>query len=118
MKSKIKAIFKDSLYSNSLFLMISTGVMSVFGFVFWIICARLFTAEEVGLATTIISVMGLITSFSLLGLGTGLIRYLPNSERKNDKINTCFTLVGVVSVIVTTIFILGMNHIGVALFSS
>lgn len=100
----------DPLYRNSLYLMISTGIMSVFGFLFWMINARLFTAEEVGLATTLISVMSLITNFSLLGLGTGLIRYLAKSKRKNDKINTCFTLVGIVSVIVSAIFILGISH--------
>jgi O-antigen/teichoic acid export membrane protein len=103
-------IMKDSLYKNSFFLMVSTGVMALFGFVFWMICARLFSAEQVGIATTIISVMSLITSFSLLGVGTGLVRYLPKSKRKNDKINTCFTLVAVVSVIVATFFLLGINH--------
>ncbi len=106
---KASFIPKDSLYKNSLYLMIGTFVMSVFGFIFWMINARLFTTEQVGLATTIISVMGLITSFSLLGLNTGLIRYLPKSERKNDKINTCFTLVALVTVMITTIFLLGLS---------
>ncbi|HDZ61493.1 MAG TPA: hypothetical protein ENH46_07310, partial [Candidatus Pacearchaeota archaeon] len=41
------------------------------------IIARMFAIYEVGLATTIISVMGLITGFSVLGLNIGLIRYLP-----------------------------------------
>ncbi len=100
---------KDPLYRNSIYLMMGTIVLSAFGFVFWMINARLFTAEEVGLATTLISVMSLITTFSLLGLGTGLIRYLAKSERKNDKINTCLTLVGIVSVIVSAIFILGVS---------
>ena len=35
------------------------------------ICARLFSVEEIGLATTIISVMGLIVGFSILGLNIG-----------------------------------------------
>lgn len=109
MKKFYNKVMGDSLYKNSIFLMISTVILSGFGFVFWIINARLFTAEEVGLATTLISVMTLITTFSLLGLGTGLIRYLPKSKRKNDKINTCFTLVGIVSIIVSAIFILGIS---------
>lgn len=109
MKKLYNKIMKDPLYKNSLYLMISSVVMAVFGFFFWMINARLFTAEEVGLATTIISVMALITTFSLLGLGTGLIRYLPKSKRKNDKVNTCLTLVGIVSIIVSAIFILGIS---------
>ena len=68
--------------------MLSTGVMAVFGFFFWIINARLYSAEQVGIGTTIISTMTLIPSFSILGLGNGLIKYLPMSDRKNKKIST------------------------------
>jgi len=95
----------DSLYRNSIYLMLSTGVMAVFGFFFWIINARLYSAEQVGIGTTLISVMTLITSFSILGLGTGLIRYLPTSERKNKKINTSFTLVGLTSIFISIFFL-------------
>jgi len=106
---KTSFIPKDSLYRNSLYLMIGTFVMSVFGFIFWMINARLFTTEQVGLATTIISVMSLITSFSLLGLNTGLIRYLPKSEKKNQKINTCFALVAIVTIMISSIFLLSIR---------
>ncbi len=99
----------DSLYKNSIYLMASTGIMSVLGFVFWIIVARYFDPPEVGLATAIISVMGLITGLSTLGLNVALIRFLPNSKRKNDKINTTFTLVTIVTIIITSIYLMGIN---------
>jgi len=99
-------IMNDSLYRNSIYLMLSTLIMSVFGFIFWMINARLFTTEQVGLATTIISASVLITSISALGLGAGLIRYLPKSERKNQKINTCFTLIALFTIVVSVIFLL------------
>jgi len=54
----VKRIMNDSLYKNSIYLMISTGIMAVLGFVFWLVIARLFNTHDVGLATTIISVMG------------------------------------------------------------
>jgi len=81
-------LVNDSPYRNSIYLMLSTGVMAVFGFFFWIINVRLYSAEQVGIGTTFISIMTLISSFSILGLGSELIRYLPTSERKNKKINT------------------------------
>ena len=91
MKKTISKLYNylsnDSLYRNSIYLMLNTGVMAVFGFFFWMINARLYSAEQVGIGTTLISIMTLISSFSVLGLGTGLIRYLPTSERKNKKIN-------------------------------
>ena len=77
----------DSLYRNSIYLMLSTGGMAVFGFFFWIINVGLYSAEQVGNGTTLISIMTLISSFSVLGLGNRLIRYLLTSERKNKKIN-------------------------------
>ncbi|OGM10695.1 hypothetical protein A2Z22_05305 [Candidatus Woesebacteria bacterium RBG_16_34_12] len=99
----------DSLYRNSIYLMASTAVMAVFGFFFWIINARLFTTEQVGLGTTLISVLSLISSISLMGLNIGIIKYLPTSNRKTEKINTSFTLVGIVSLIASLIFILGLE---------
>lgn len=110
LKGKLEKVMGDSLYRNSLYLMFSSGVMAVFGFLFWLICARLFAAEDIGLATTIISVMGLIASFSVLGLNTGMIRYLPNSKNKNKIINTSFTVVALVTVIVSCIFLLGIKQ--------
>ncbi len=109
LKDKYNQIMGDSLYKNSIYLMASSGVMAGFGFFFWLICARLFAAEDIGLATTIISIMGLIASISVLGLNSGLIRYLPTSKEKNKKINTCFTVVALVAVIVSSIFLLGIE---------
>ena len=95
----------DSLFRNSIYLMSSTGVMAVFGFFFWIINARLYSAEQVGIGTTLISIMTLISSFSLLGLRNSLIKYLPTSDKKNEKINTSFTLVGLTSIFISIFFL-------------
>lgn len=99
----------DSLYRNSLYLMSSTAVMAFFGFFFWIINARLFSSEQVGIATALISVVTLISSFSLLGLNNGIVRYLPTSERKNQKINTSFTLVALASALIAFIYLVFIN---------
>ena len=85
--------------------MLSTGVLAVFGFFFWIINARLYSAEQVGIGTTLISIMTLISSFSLLGLGNSLIKYLPTSDKKNEKINTSFMLVGLTSIFISIFFL-------------
>ncbi|HLC78682.1 MAG TPA: archaeosortase/exosortase family protein [Candidatus Nanoarchaeia archaeon] len=109
LRSKYKKIMSDSLYRNSVYLMVSTLIMSLLGFIFWMIGARLFTTEQVGLATTLISVTGLISSFSLLGLNTGLVRYLPNSKDKDKKINTSFALVAILAIIISSFFLLSTN---------
>lgn len=97
---------EDSLYSNSIYLMLGTAVMAFFGFFFWVINTRLFKPEQVGIATTLISVVTLISSFGMLGLGSGLIKYLPTSERKNRKINTSFTLVILTTASISIIYLI------------
>jgi O-antigen/teichoic acid export membrane protein len=96
----------DSLYRNSIYLMLSTGVMTFLGFFFWIINAHRYSTEQVGIGTTLISIMTLISSFSILGLGNGLIRYLPTSERKNKKISTSFSLVALMSILISVIYLI------------
>jgi len=83
--------------------------MAFFGFFFWIIIARLFKPDQVGIATTLISVLTLISSFSLLGFNNGIIRYLPTSERKNQKINTAFTLVAIASALISLVYLVFIN---------
>jgi len=83
--------------------------MSFFGFFFWIINARFYSIEQVGIATTLISVVTLISSFSMLGLNSGIIRYLPTSERKNQIINTSFTLVTLASALMASTYLILIN---------
>jgi len=99
----------DSLFRNSIYLMLSTCIMAGFGFFFWIMIARLYTTEQIGLATTMISIIGLITSFSLLGLNIGLIRFLPKSKKRNEQINTCFSVTTLATLIILAIFLFGLK---------
>lgn len=96
---------QDSLYRNSIYLMLSTAIMALLGFFFWILCAHVFSPEQVGIATTLISVMTLISTFSILGLGNSIIKYLPTSDRKNDNVNTSLTLVGVTAIIISVFYL-------------
>ena len=108
-KKILNYLKNNSLYRNSIYLITGTFLMSGFGFFFWMINARLFTPEQIGLATTIISVMGTITSFSLLGLNISLIRYLPKSKRKSDMINTCFSSVALTTITISTFFLINIR---------
>ncbi len=99
----------DPLYRSSIYVMASTGVMAILGFIFWIFVARVFSTENVGIATTLISVMALISNFSLLGFNVSLIRYLPKSSNRDDKINSVFILVILASIISTLIFLIGLK---------
>ena len=105
LKKIFSRVMSDSLYRNSLYLMASTVVTAGFGFIFWILNARLYTAEEIGIATTIISGTALIAQFSLLGLKNGIIRFLPESKTKNNKINTASNIVTIVALALSSLYI-------------
>src|SRR5882724_9235528 len=108
-KTVYKHIMTDPLYKNSLFSMASTFLLGGLGFVFWIIIARLYKTESVGIATTLISVMTLLSSFTILGLNVSLNRYLPKSTNKNDLINSSFVVVTFVTLLTSSIFLLGVQ---------
>lgn len=110
MFKKIINHFKnDHLYRNSIYLILSTTVMAGLGFFFWLITARLFPTREVGIATTLVSLSTLLSSFTLLGLNISLNRFLPKSEEKNKMISSTSILVIIASIIITVIFLIGIN---------
>ena len=82
----------DHLVRNSLFLMLSTWTMGLFGFVFWLLAAHLCSSVSIGQATTVISAMSVIAYVSDLGLSQTLIRVLPTSRDANAEINTALVL--------------------------
>src|SRR6478736_4414991 len=59
---------RDKIVRNSLLLMIASGLMGVFGFVFWLVVARLYSPAQVGAASSLISAVNLIAYLSLVGL--------------------------------------------------
>src|SRR3984957_12777275 len=106
LKKIYKHIMHDSLYRNSVYLMASTLITAMFGFVFWIMNARLFPPEQIGIATTILSATTLIIQFSLLGLKNGIIRYLPPSSEKDKQINTGSNIIIIFTAALSIIYIL------------
>ncbi len=70
----------DSLIRNSFYIMAVTIVTSILGFVFWLVAARRFTAEEVGLSAALVSAMTLVSLLSNLGINTALVQMLPRRE--------------------------------------
>jgi O-antigen/teichoic acid export membrane protein len=70
------------LLSNAGSLVMSTGVASLLGVVYWAVATRLFSQRAVGYASAAVSVMTLLGTIGMLGLGTLLIGELP---RRRDR---------------------------------
>ncbi len=95
----------DPLFKNSYYLIGNTFITAAVGFIFWIIAARLYSSEEIGISSAVISAMSLISIFSLLGLDISVIRYLPEHKDEKNIINTSFTITIVSTVLLSVLFL-------------
>lgn len=105
----LKSYFSDTLRRNALYLMTANGLSAVFGFAFWIIAARYYSTEEVGIASALISAMNLLTILAKLGFDWGILRFLSKAPDRSAVINTCFTIATALSLVSVLIFVSGMD---------
>ncbi len=106
---------KDPLYKNSIFLMLSSVTGAGTGFVFWVLAAKIYPAEAVGLSSAMVSAMRLICLLSLLGLDIALIRYLPESKDKVALISSSMLVVFLTSILLSVIFLLSIDLVAPSL---
>ncbi len=109
----VAEFFRDlrtPLYRNAIFLMANTVVGSGIGFFFWMVVARYYTPYEVGLAATIIPIIAFLAILSRFGFGIGLVRFLPSSGKNSRAmINSCFTISGAAAILISFIFLMGLE---------
>ncbi len=114
----IKTLYGVSLYRNAVYLILDAAITALSGLVFWVVAARLYTTENIGVASAAISANGLLVAFSTLGLGNTLIRFIPDArERAREMINSSFTIGGLVAVAAAFIFVAGLGFWSPALIS-
>ena len=101
---------KEPLRRNAFYLMVMGIVTGLLGFIFWLIVAQIYNPTQIGLASAMISAATLLANFSCLGFGMGIIRFLSGAkEEANDMINSCFTICSVISIILSSIFLIKLD---------
>jgi O-antigen/teichoic acid export membrane protein len=101
---------RDPLYANSYFLFANTILGALLGFVYWLIVARLFPSNEVGVGTAVISLATLLAGIANLGLGLGVIRFhnqMPKATR-HALISSAITLSLIAAILVGGMYLLVM----------
>lgn len=76
----------DPLYRSSLILMVNTGVLSVSGFVYWTVAARLYEPSEIGNLAAAIAGAGLLSAFATLGLPQVLLQHVNASLGRRELV--------------------------------
>lgn len=95
------------LRGNSIALMATTHVAAVLGYVFWLLCARWFSAGVIGISNTVISAMTLVAILAVAGFIPILTRLLPGAtgEERSGLCSTAFAI---------TVFVSGLTGVGAA----
>ncbi len=101
-------MIRQPLFSNAGYLLGVDILASVVGFAFWGLAARLYRPADVGLASSVLSAIGLIASLARLGMGTGLVRFLPQSPAPRRMLNVTFTFIAITAAILGGLFLLGL----------
>lgn len=82
----------DSLRRSSTFLLGSSAVGSLFGFVFWLLCAHFTSSTQVGYAASLLAYVSLYSTITTLGLTNAVIRFLPHHKNKDAYMGTVMAI--------------------------
>ena len=80
------AILRAPLMRNGYALVMSAAVTSGLGLIYWILAARLYTTEQVGIGAALISTLLTLCNFAQLNLGNVLNRFLPVAGVRTSKL--------------------------------
>lgn len=105
-RARLRAAFSESLFRNSVFLVLNIGLTAVCGLGSQTLLTHLFSKKIVGLSAPALSATFLVVSITQLGVNFSLPRYLPTSKRRDGLINTLHTLILILTAIGAVIFLL------------
>lgn len=78
--------------------------MAGFGFVFWLINAKIFTASDIGIATAIIPTVSMIAIGSLFGLDNSIVKFINAHGNRGELVRSTFVFVTLLSIIGSILF--------------
>lgn len=97
--TSVRSTADRGLVGNSMALLVTTHVTAVLGYVFWMLCARYFSAGVIGITNTVISAMTLVAIVTVAGFIPMLTRLLPgaSAEERSGLCSTALVVSTVVS---------------------
>ena len=100
------AVNSDRLVKISFFLIVTLLAAGILGVGFSVVVARMFTPEQVGVGTSLISAAGLIGFLSLFGLNWTIIRFIAKSNNANAQITYSLLVVAGLGVLISGIYVI------------
>ncbi|WP_433029716.1 hypothetical protein [Actinomycetospora sp. CA-053990] len=85
-RTRLRDHLTDPFSRNSYALIVNTGMTGLLGLVYWFLAARLYTPEDVGRASALISAMTLLAAIVGINITGTLSRFLPRSGPRTTRL--------------------------------
>lgn len=109
-RRRLRDTIRLPLYDNAASMIANSAVGAILNFVYWTVVARFYPAEAVGLSSALFSAVSIIGFIATLGLGYGLIRFLPGAgANRAAMVNSCFTISCIGASVIAGIFLIGLS---------
>src|SRR5918995_4799826 len=82
LRSGVLRGWRSPQHRDGLALVLSSGLTSGLGLLFWILAARLYDSATVGVNSAVLSAMTLLGTAAQLNLGNALLRFVPVAGRQ------------------------------------
>ena len=105
---RIVILSKQSLFTNAGYLVGIETINSIIGFLFWTLAARMYSPENLGFASAVLSSIAIVSMIASFGTGNGLIRFLPSSVSPNRMLNSLFLFNALAACLVGTFYLVGL----------
>lgn len=100
----------DRMLTNSVLLFATSALMAGFGALFWVLAARLYSAETVGLAGAVVAASDTLALVAQLGLNIALVRTMPRSRHQAADFRVAMVVVGIAAAVFATCYVLLLPH--------
>lgn len=108
--ARLIAHLRTPLYRNGYALMLSSTTTSVLGVVYWIVAARGYPPDIVGLNAAAIAAMTFLAGVSQLHLTSALNRFIPGAGRATGRLVVCAYLASVATALAASlVFVAGVD---------
>lgn len=108
--NRVLAHLRTPLYRNGYALLLNAAITSILGALYWVMAARFYSIDSVGVNAAAISTMTFLSSAARFYLDGVLIRFLPRSGATATRlIQYSYLIGGLSAAVVGTLFLLGLD---------
>ena len=106
--SRLSEHVRQPLLRNGYSLVLNSGTTAVLGMGFWVLAARRFSVEEVGVGSALVASLALLSTIAQLNLSNVLARFLPTAGHHTGRVIAgCWLASGAAAVVVGVVFLAG-----------